>query len=226
MITRDQKPSRPLIASMSDLAASGGYYIAMPAHAIVAQPATLTGSIGVYTGKLALAGTMSKIGVTTEAVTSGANADIYSPFDRFDEGHRTRIRETMQGFYDNFVEKAAESRKTTPDRINAVARGRVWTGSQAREHGLVDELGGLVTAIDVAKQRAKIDSDEDVELVVYRPRRRFYDFLTGQLGSSRAYAWSAVTDLPELRALAAVGARASWFRAGEPLALLPIAAGR
>src|SRR5688500_17841238 len=107
MITRDQKPSRPLIASMSDLAASGGYYISMPAHVIVAQPATLTGSIGVYYGKIALGGTLNKLGLTTETVTSGANADIYSPFEPFKPDHRTRIQDHMQGFYENFVEKAA-----------------------------------------------------------------------------------------------------------------------
>jgi protease-4 len=222
MITRDQKPQRPLIASMSDLAASGGYYIAMPAHAIVAQPATLTGSIGIYTGKIALGGTMEKIGVTTETVTSGANADMYSPFARFDEGHRAKLRDTMQGFYENFVEKAAESRKTTPERIDAVAQGRVWTGSQAREHGLVDELGGLDAAIRLAKARANIDPEEDVELVVYRPRRSLYDVLTGNLGG-RMHAWSALLGQADVRALAALSARASWFRRGEPLALMPFA---
>jgi len=221
MITRDQKPSRPLIVSMSDLAASGGYYIAMPAHVIVAQPATLTGSIGVYSGKFALRGTMDKIGVTTETVTSGQNADIYSPFDRFSEAQRGKLLDYMQGFYENFVEKAAESRKMTPERLDAVAQGRVWTGAQAREHGLVDELGGLDVAIGLAKQRANIDADEDVELVVYRPRRTIYDLLTGQFGG-RMHAWNAVAGA-EARAIAALGTRAAWFRRGEPLALLPFA---
>src|SRR5687768_12588558 len=145
MITRDQDRSRPLIASMSDLAASGGYYISMPAQTIVAHPATLTGSIGIYTGKFALSGAMEKIGVSTETVKSGANADIYSPFAPFSPAQRTRVQDYMQGFYENFVEKAAESRKTSPEQIDAVAQGRVWTGRQAREHGLVDELGGLDT---------------------------------------------------------------------------------
>ena len=222
MITRDENPSRPLVASMSDLAASGGYYIAMPAHAIVAQPGTLTGSIGVYTGKIALGGTMDKIGVTTEAVTSGANADIYSPFAQFDERHREKILESMEGFYQNFIEKAAASRKTTPERIDAVAQGRVWTGAQARERGLVDELGGLDAAIRVAKQRANIDPEEDVELVMYRPSRSLYEVLTGQLGAG-ANAWGLLTgQAPELRAIAALGSRASWFRRGEPLALMPL----
>jgi protease-4 len=224
MITRDENPSRPLVASMSDLAASGGYYIAMPAHAIVAQPATLTGSIGVYTGKIALGGTMDKIGVTTESVTSGANADIYSPFAPFDATHREKIRESMQGFYQNFIEKAAASRKTTPERIDAVAHGRVWTGAQARERGLVDELGGLDVAIRVAKERANIDPEEDVELVVYRPRRTLYDVLTGQLGG-RMGTWNVLAgQSAELRAIAALGSRATWFRRGEPLALMPFVA--
>ena len=220
MITRDEKPSRPLIASMSDLAASGGYYIAMPAHAIVAQPGTLTGSIGVYAGKVALGGTLQKLGVGYETVTSGANADIYSPFDRFAPSHRDRLLDVMQGFYENFVEKAAESRKTTPERIDAVAQGRVWTGAQARERGLVDELGGLETAIRLAKERANIDPDEDVELVVFRPRRSLYEILTGF--GARMSAWSALASGPqELRALAALSSRAVLFRRGEPLALMP-----
>lgn len=222
MITRDQNPSRPLIASMSDLAASGGYYIAMPAEAIVAQPATLTGSIGIYSGKIALGGTMEKIGVTTETVKSGANADMYSPFDRFSPEQRARVQDYMQGFYENFVEKAAASRKTTPERIDAVAQGRVWTGRQAREHGLVDELGGLNEAVALAKARADIDPDEDVELVAYPPRRSIYEALTAQFGGG-AQAWSLLAGQAERSALAALAAPARLFRRGEPLALMPFA---
>ena len=88
----------------------------------------------------------------------------------------------MQSFYDDFVEKAAESRKTTPEKIDAVAQGRVWTGPQAREHGLVDALGGLDAAIAIAKERAKIPADEDVELVVFTGRRTFYEALVEQFG--------------------------------------------
>jgi protease IV len=220
MITRDQDRSRPLIASMSDLAASGGYYIAMPAQTIVAHPATLTGSIGIYTGKFALGGTMAKIGVTTETVKSGENADIYSPFAPFSPGQRARVQDYMQGFYENFVEKAAESRKTTPEQIDAVAQGRVWTGRQAREHGLVDELGGLDTAIRIAKERAGIDADEDVELVVYPPRRSIYEALTEQFGAS-ASGWSLLANQAERQAIAALSAPARLFRRGEPLAMMP-----
>jgi protease-4 len=220
MITRDQDKSRPLVASMSDLAASGGYYIAMPAQVIVAHPATLTGSIGIYTGKFALAGTMEKIGVGTETVKSGANADIYSPFAPFTPAQRVRVQDYMQGFYENFVEKAAESRKKTPEQIDAVAQGRVWTGRQARENGLVDELGGLQTAIRVAKERAGIAADDDVEIVVYPPRRSIYEALTEQFGAS-ASGWSLLADRAERQALAALTAPVRLFRRGEPLALMP-----
>jgi protease IV len=222
MITRDEKPSRPLITSMSDLAASGGYYIAMPGQVIVAHPGTLTGSIGIYSGKFALGGTMGKIGVTTETVKSGANADIYSPFAPFSPAQRSRIQDYMQGFYDNFVEKAAESRKTTPEKIDAVAQGRVWTGQQAREHGLVDELGGLDTAVRIAKERANIAADEDVELVVYPPRRSLYEVLTEQFGGGMN-AWSVFAGQAEQRAIAALATPARLFRRGEPLALMPFA---
>ena len=220
MITRDQDRSRPLIASMSDLAASGGYYIAMPAQTIVAHPATLTGSIGIYTGKFALGGTMDKIGVGTETVKSGENADIYSPFAPFSPAQRARVQDYMQGFYDNFVEKAAASRKMTPEQIDAVAQGRVWTGRQARGHGLVDELGGLETAIRIAKERAGIDADEDVELVVYPPRRSIYEALTEQFGAS-AGGWSVLASRAERQAIAALTAPVRLFRRGEPLAMMP-----
>ena len=222
-ITRDQEPSRPLIASMSDLAASGGYYIAMAGDAIVAQPATLTGSIGIFTGKYVVEEAANKVGVTRETVKSGANADIYSPFDRFTPAQREQITGYMQGFYDTFLEKAAESRKTTPDKIEAVAGGRVWTGQQAREHGLVDALGGLEEAIALAKERAGIAADEDVQLVIYPPRRNLYEALTGQFGGS---AWLSLFGGAERSALSAVSAPARLFRRGEPLAMMPFAFGR
>ena len=236
MITRDEKPKRPLVTSMSDLAASGGYYIAMPGHVIVAQPATLTGSIGIYSGKMALGQAAAKIGVTAEAVKNGANSDIYSPFTPFTPAQRTKVQDFMQSFYDNFVEKAAASRHTTPERIDAVAQGRVWTGAQAVAHGLVDRLGGLDVAVAVAKEQAGIAADEDVELVVYPPRRTFYEALTEQLGGgaraallpalSRSDALASFGVAQDaLRAGSRVSAMASTrlFRRGEPLALMPFA---
>ena len=222
-ITRDQEPSRPLIASMSDLAASGGYYISMPAEVIVAQPATLTGSIGIFGGKIAIGETLAKVGVTTATVQSGRNASLSSPFEPFTPEQRAKVMDYMNVFYDAFVEKAARSRRTTPAQIDAVAQGRVWTGRQARARGLVDELGGLDTAVAIAKQRAGISVDEDVELVVYPPRRTLYEVLAQQLGSSSPGAWAPLARESEGRVIAALTAPVRLFRRGEPLALMPFA---
>ena len=219
MITRDKKPDRPLVASMSDLAASGGYYISMPAQTIVAQPATLTGSIGVYSGKIALGGTMAKLGVGTGTVAAGANADIYSPFAPLSPAQRELLQDQIQGFYENFVEKAATSRRMTPEKLDAVAQGRVWTGRQARENGLVDALGGLDVAIRMAKERARIPADEEVEIVSYPARRSLYETLAEGFGM-RMDALGLLGGA-EQRAIAALTAPTRLFRRGEPLALMP-----
>jgi protease-4 len=221
-ITRDQKPSRPLIASMSDLAASGGYYISMPAQVIVAQPGTLTGSIGIFGGKVAIGDTLEKIGVNVESVQSGRNATLSSPFEPFTPEQRTKLQAYMESFYDGFVKKAAESRHSTPEQIHAVAQGRVWTGRQARERGLVDELGGLDRAVAIAKSRAGIPADEDVELVTYPPRRTLYEAIAEQFGRPSA-GLSALLGGAEGRAMAALTTPVRLFRRGEPLALTPFA---
>ena len=224
MITRDENPSRPLVASMSDLAASGGYYIAMPAEVIVAQPATLTGSIGIYAGKIALGGTAGKLGITTETVASGRNADMSSPFAPFTPDQRDKLQQYMQSFYSAFVEKVAQSRSLTPAEVDAVAQGRVWTGQQARERGLVDVLGSLDVAITMAKERANIPADEDVDIVAYPPRQSLYEALREQFGSSsRAGIWHVLAGGVDGRAVAALAAPVRLFRRAEPLALMPFA---
>lgn len=222
-ITRDQKPTRPLVASMSDLAASGGYYIATAAPTIVAQPATLTGSIGIFGGKIAIGGTVGKLGMTTAEVTSGRNADMSSPFEPFSPEQRDKLHGYMQGFYNHFVDTVAKSRRKTPQEIDAVAQGRVWTGRQARDRGLVDALGGLDTAIALAKERAGIPAEEDVEVVVYPPRRSFFEAVREQIGSAGEAPWALLASDAERRALAALTAPARLFRRGEPLALMPFA---
>ena len=136
--------ARPIIVSMSDLAASGGYYIALGGDAIVAQPGTLTGSIGVYTGKFVVSGTLEKLGANIEATSQGKHAEMFSPDRRFTPEERTKVEESMQAVYDQFVEHAAAARHMTPEKIDQIAQGRVWTGQQARANGLVDQLGGLV----------------------------------------------------------------------------------
>ena len=194
----------------------------MPGQVIVAQPATLTGSIGIFTGKFVVRGTLEKLGVSTETVQAGKNATVNSPFEPFSPEQRAKVLDYMQGFYDNFVEKAADSRRTTPERIDAVAQGRVWTGRQARQNGLVDELGGLNDAVEIAKERAKIPAEEDVEVVLYPARRSIYEALTAQFGTAGFSAWSLLTGDAELKAIAALTAPARLFRRGEPLALMPL----
>jgi protease-4 len=222
MITRDANPRRPIVASMSDLAASGGYYIAMPAHVIVAEPGTLTGSIGIFGGKVAIGGTLEKLGIATETITSGKNADLSSPFQPFTPDQRARLMDYMRGFYDDFVQKAATSRRRSVEEMNSVAQGRVWTGQQARQQGLVDMLGGLDTAVAVAKQRAGIPEDEDVELVTYPPRRSLIEALADRLGGSGAAGiWAQLAGGFDGRTMAALTAPVRLFRRGEPLALMP-----
>ena len=221
-ITRDENPNRPIVTSMSDLAASGGYYIAMPTEAIVAQPGTLTGSIGIFGGKIVIGGTLGKVGVTTETVISGANAGIYSPFAPFTPAQREKVASFMDDFYKNFLKKVAESRKSTPEAIHAVAQGRVWTGRQALDRGLVDALGGLDAAVALAKEKAKIPANEDVQLVVYPERRGLLDALSEQFGGvGTAGLWSMLAGTTDHRAMAALSAPTRLFRRGEPLALMP-----
>jgi protease-4 len=220
-LTRDVKP---VIVSMGDVAASGGYYIAAPAHTIVAQPGTLTGSIGVVTGKFVLDGTMEKLGVGTAAVSDGQFAEIYSPFRPFTEAERERLSDHMRATYDLFVERVASGRDQPASSIDSVAQGRVWTGRQARELGLVDELGGLQDAIRIAIERARLDPQAGVRIDVYPPKRSIYDVLSEQLGPSAAAPLSAVGALfgrPGIDAIERVADVVPLFRRGEPLAILP-----
>jgi protease-4 len=219
MLTR---ASKPVVASMGDVAASGGYYIAMPAHAIVAQPGTLTGSIGVVMGKFVVDGTLDRLGLNLESVSRGAYAEIYSPVRPFTPAERAKIEEQMQATYDLFVEKAAQSRETTPEKIDAVAQGRVWTGRQAKEIGLVDELGGLREAIALAKEQADIPADREVQLVIYPPRRSFYEIVANPFGDQSGAAGLLSFVRPaERRALMQLTTPLRLFRRGEPLALMP-----
>jgi protease-4 len=206
---------------MGDVAASGGYYMAAAADAIVAQPGTLTGSIGVVTGKFVLQGTLDKIGVGTGAVSDGRLAEIYSPFRPFSREERARIEEQMQATYELFLKRVADGRHQATPKIDAVAQGRVWTGRQARSIGLVDELGGLTDAIRLAKERAKLDPARDVDLVVYPPKRSLYDLLSSPFGSPVSAGVDVLFRRPETRAIESALSALRRFRRGEPLAILP-----
>ena len=221
MLTRELKP---LIVSMGDVAASGGYYIAVPGHTIVAEPGTLTGSIGVVTGKFVLGGAADKIGVGTGSVSDGKRAEIYSPFRPFNPEERARVEEQMRSTYELFVSRVATGRQSNREKIDAVGQGRVWTGHQALERGLVDELGGLARAIRLAKERAKLDVTKDVDLVVYPRKPSLYDIFSNPINPGLTAAGAGANLLfrrPEMRAIEAAGAAMDRFRRGEMLMLMP-----
>ena len=226
MITRQEKSERPLIASVSDLAASGGYYIAMPAQVIVAQPSTLTGSIGIFGGKVVTGGVYEKLGAHIDVTSLGRHAEINSPARPYNPGELKKLQEQLQAFYDQFVEKVADARHSTPEKIDAIAQGRVWTGRQAKQNGLVDQLGGLELAIAVAKERAKIPAESGVEIVVYPPRKSFYEILTDEFSTSSESRMAALVSAnlsnTELQVLRTLRGPFGWFRRGEALALMPV----
>ena len=228
-VTKAEKPGRPVVASMSDLAASGGYYVAMAASHIVAQPATLTGSIGIYGGKFVTGGTFEKLGANIESVTFGRNAGMESPERPFNESERQKLREQISSFYKGFVEKVAASRKMPVERVHQLAQGRVWTGGQARHYGLVDALGGLDRAIALAKERAGISPETAIEVVTYPPRKTLAELLLEELtGSGNDRELEMLVSLvggmrtAERRALGVLTAPAKLFNPGEPLALMPV----
>jgi protease-4 len=168
---------KPLVYSMSDLAASGGYYIAMTGDPIVAYPQTLTGSIGVVFGKPNLHGLYDKLGITKDAVQRGKHAGIDSDYASLTEDERRLLRDGVDESYRDFVAKVADARRRGFNDIEPLAQGRVWLGSQAKARGLVDELGGLDTAIELVKKKAHIPAGERVSLVMYPPRRSLLDIV-------------------------------------------------
>ena len=178
MLTQDEKP---VVVSMGDVAASGGYYIAMAAGTIVAHPSTLTGSIGVFGGKLNMKGLYNKIGLTKEVITHGQNATLYSDYGGFTPTERERVEKMMKTIYGDFVRKAAAGRGKSFDEIDEIAQGRVWTGKQAKALGLVDELGGLETALSIAKKEAGFSETDEVDLIVLPEQKPFFERLLEQM---------------------------------------------
>jgi protease-4 len=160
---------KPVVASLSDVAASGGYYVASAADAIVSQPQTLTGSIGVFVIRPVLAGLFEKLGVTVEPITRGARADLLLSTVPMSAETRAVLRQDVQNTYRRFLARVAEGRGLETAVVDGVARGRVWTGAQAREVGLVDRLGGVSEAVLVAKEKVGLAADADVLLVQYPP---------------------------------------------------------
>src|SRR3984885_11767723 len=164
-VKKARERGKPVVASMGAVAASGGYYVSMGADAIVANPGTITGSIGVLTGKLVARDLKDRLGVGSDAVRTNANADAWSLNAPFTPEQHAQVEAEADLFYTDFIERVAQGRDMAVDAVDAVARGRVWTGADAKERGLVDELGGLRTAVERAKVLAGFEADTDVKLV-------------------------------------------------------------
>jgi len=158
---------KPVVVSMSDVAASGGYYISASAAKIIAEPSTITGSIGVVAGKPVLRGFYDWLGISNEYVLRGKNAGMFRETEKFSDDERAKFEDWIKTtYYQDFVPKVAKGRNKDAQYIDSVGQGRVWTGGQAKDKGLVDEFGGLDKAIEVAKQLAKIPADKGVERVI------------------------------------------------------------
>jgi protease-4 len=175
---------KPVIVSMGDVAGSGGYYVAAAADKIVAEPATLTGSIGVLAGKLVVADLLKKIGVSTDSAQIGANAAMFSPTVDFSARAHSRLEAFLDETYRGFKEHVATGRHMTEAEVEAVAKGRVWTGEDAKARGLVDELGGYAAALRLAKEAANLPSETPFTLTVF-PREKtvpeiLFDRLSGK----------------------------------------------
>jgi protease-4 len=178
------KRVKPVVVSMSDVAASGGYWISMSANKIVAEPATITGSIGVLTGKFNLSGLYEKLGLSKDFVATTENSTLDWPFQNYTPAQREAVLKYMREIYKDFLEGVAEGRRMNVEAVDRIAQGRVWTGTRAQQLGLVDELGGLHTAIAAAKQLARIPVSEEVSLVFLPPPISLFDRLRDLLGSA------------------------------------------
>ncbi len=197
---------KPIVASMSDVAASGGYYIAMGARKVYAQPGTLTGSIGVVGGKLALGGAYDKVGLRLETLSRGKNSGILSSTNPFTDSEKKAMEELMKEVYDQFLDKVEENRaacghKFTRKELINLAEGRIWTGSQALERGLIDALGSLDDAIADAKVMGGLAKNADVDYLILPKPRSFLDTLAeggSPLGALSSKELAVLAKLPEL----------------------------
>ncbi len=162
------KEKKPVVVSMGDVAASGGYYIACNANKIVAEPSTITGSIGVFMGKPITNGFYDWLGFSSEYVLRGKNAGLFRETQKWEGDELEKMwQQTRTIYYDNFIPKVAAGRNKTVEEVDQVGQGRVWTGAQAKERGLVDEFGGLEKAVEIAKQLANLPADKDVRRIAY-----------------------------------------------------------
>ncbi|MFN0279461.1 MAG: signal peptide peptidase SppA [Pyrinomonadaceae bacterium] len=221
------KTKKPFVVSMSDVAASGGYYIACNADKIIAEPSTITGSIGVFMGKPIVKGLYDWLGVTNEYVMRGKNAGIFRETEKWTPQEREKmLQQTNSIYYDNFLPKVSKGRGKTAEEANALGQGRVWTGTQAMENGLIDEFGGLEKAISVAKDLAQLPADKDVKRVILPEPKPFFETMFGDEDSSEVKTRQAQTALidslpADIRRAFRYTALFDQMQRGEAMLMLP-----
>ncbi|PWC33135.1 signal peptide peptidase SppA [Azospirillum sp. TSO35-2] len=201
-LIKARQRGKPVIVSMGDAAASGGYWIALAADRIVASPATITGSIGVVAGKFGINGLSDRLGVHWDRVQSARNAGMWSPLHPFGDSERERLTAIIDDTYATFLQRVAEARRMSPEQARGIAKGRVWTGAQARELGLVDDLGGQDEALVLARTAAGLAADAEVTLAPYPPPKSVTDQLI-ELVSGKGELVGALAAVAELRPLLA-----------------------
>ena len=190
--------AKPVIVSMVDYAASGGYFVSLGADTIIAQPGTLTGSIGVLAGKFITTGFWDKVGLTSDAVQRGNHASFYSSELPYTPGERAIFKGLLDRIYEDFVGKVADARGKTFEEVDAIAQGRVWLGEKAIEIGLVDELGGLTLAVERALERVEAGPEEQARLVILPHRKSWIEDLISGGGDTRAAIRAMRADLIQL----------------------------
>jgi protease-4 len=203
-VARAREKGKPVIVSMGDVAASGGYFVAAPATKIVAEPGTITGSIGVFSGKVILSGLWDKLGIKWEGVESGANAGIESVNHDYSPEEWSRLQTSLDRVYADFTGKVASGRNLPAERVREVAKGQVWSGADGKQNGLVDELGGFAVAIRLAREAAGIGPDAAVAVEQYpRPDTSLTGFLR-RLTSSEELTGTEARDFAALARLARI----------------------
>jgi protease-4 len=209
---------KPLVASVSNVAASGGYYVLCGADQVVAPPGSLIGSIGVFVMRPVAGDLLAKLGIGVESMSRGSHADLLDFSQPLDAAGRERLREEIDTLYDLFVARVAAGRGLSPEAVDAAGRGRVWTGAQALDEGLVDELGGLRVALRRAKQAAGLEPDADVALVPYPPPRSLAEQISEAL---QQVSLRAAPGLPLPGALREIAALVTSLPLGRPLLVAP-----
>jgi len=215
-VLRAKDAGKPVIVSMGQYAASGGYYVAAHADKIIAMPTTITGSIGVLGGKLALEDAYGKYGYNVERIAVGGEyLGVYSGDTPFSNFQREKYYSQMEDIYVDFTELVAAGRDIPIERVREIAKGRVWTGKQAKDIGLVDEFGGILRAIELAKELAEIDADEDIHLKTFPRPKPFAEKLQEQLSGIT----SISSDLEMIRDIAALPEVQTAIKARQDLEL-------